>query len=215
MTTRSPSPRPESRAGGWTLDLGGLALAFAAGALVVRPGATALLAVVAPSLVRGVALPGWAAFVLGFVGMDYVQYWAHRLAHRRPLWRVHLAHHTLVRMHALGAYRHGLLESTLMPGLWVGGLLSAALVDPAPFVAAIAAGFVLDAWRHTDVFAAPRGPVGEAVAWALVLPQEHALHHSFPARAVNFGANLKLWGSPPRDVGVRGLFGAGRGGGGE
>ncbi len=193
MTPPAVGRRPETRAEGLLLDLGGLALAFAAGALVVRPGAAWLLSVWAPELVRSVALPWWAAFALGFVGMDYVQYGVHRLAHGRALWPLHLAHHTVVRMHALGAYRHGLLESTLMPGLWVGALLSAALTDPTPYVAAIAAGFVLDGWRHADLFATPRGPIGRVIAWALVLPQEHALHHSIPERAVNFGANLKLW----------------------
>ena len=131
------------------------------------------------------------AFALCFVGVDYLYYWNHRVLHSKVLWPVHLVHHTADQMDVLTTSRNTVWSSLLIVYLWINGTVVYLLADPMPYVAAITLTAVLDLWRHSPH--QPKGLAEQALGSFLVLPRDHAWHHSQDVYDVNFGANINLW----------------------
>jgi sterol desaturase/sphingolipid hydroxylase (fatty acid hydroxylase superfamily) len=175
----------------WILD--GISL-FVQGALIpllqVFLVATWLTAF-APGSAGSVEIHPVLAFALCFVGVDYLYYWNHRILHTKPLWPVHLVHHTAGQMDVLTTSRNTVWSSLLIVYLWINGALVYLLADPAPYVAAITLTAVLDLWRHSPL--QPRGLLERFLGGFLILPRDHAWHHSQDIFDVNFGANINLW----------------------
>jgi sterol desaturase/sphingolipid hydroxylase (fatty acid hydroxylase superfamily) len=68
-------------------------------------------------------LPWWAMVGILLVGDDLTQYWFHRLAHARPLWPLHRAHHSAPYMSIRITFRNSFFYYLMLPGLWVAGVL--------------------------------------------------------------------------------------------
>jgi sterol desaturase/sphingolipid hydroxylase (fatty acid hydroxylase superfamily) len=143
-----------------------------------------------PTLVGTVSLSPTAAFLLAFVGVDYLFYWNHRLLHG-PLWPAHQVHHSMTDRDVLGTSRNTLWTSLLICYLWVHALALVTLADPTYYLTGVALTSALDLWRHSSLD--PPWAVTRLLDPWLVLPKDHAWHHEAHVPRANFGANLKIW----------------------
>ncbi|MEA5463639.1 sterol desaturase family protein [Leptothoe sp. PORK10 BA2] len=99
---------------------------------------------------HSLVLPPVIAFVLSFVGVDYLYYWNHRLLHSPWGWFAHRVHHTVTTMDVLGTSRNTLWSSFLLVYLWGHGLLIYLLADPTAYVLGMSLTAALDLWRHSQ-----------------------------------------------------------------
>ena len=95
-------------------------------------------------------------------------------------------------MDVLGTSRNTLWSSGLIVYLWVHGLFIYLLDNPAAYLLGVSLTAALDLWRHSRLGPSVNSGRYKWLSPWLVLPQDHALHHS-PAHGCNFGANLKIW----------------------
>ncbi|MFB2976827.1 sterol desaturase family protein [Microseira sp. BLCC-F43] len=137
-------------------------------------------------------LPLVFSFLLSFVAVDYLYYWNHRLLHTF-FWPVHQVHHTVTDLDVLGTSRNTIWASFLIVYLWVHTLFLYLLADPAGYLLGVSLTSALDLWRHSQLTIPSNSWLYRYLSPWLILPQDHAWHHSsqFPDR--NYGANLKLW----------------------
>jgi sterol desaturase/sphingolipid hydroxylase (fatty acid hydroxylase superfamily) len=164
-----------------------------AGAVVLPLGLVGLAAAgLAPWQGIG-ALPGWAAFVLGWAVMDAAVWAQHRAFHAVPwLWRLHRVHHgdTVMDVSTGLRFHPGELVLSL---LWK-GLVAVLLGVPPEAVAAFQIGLsAMALFTHANI--ALPGPVERVLRTVIVTPQAHLVHHH-PQRAFtdsNFGNLLSLW----------------------
>jgi len=144
-------------------------------------------------LFNQVAVPGWAAFIVTLLALDFVAYSQHVVLHRISwLWRIHRTHHTDhecdlttgVRFHPLEA-----IFSTL-----IGAAAVVALGSPPAFVFAstLLATFIGFA-EHANVKTPTR--LERLLRWVLVTPEMHRVHHSRERREgeSNFGVAFPWW----------------------
>lgn len=135
-------------------------------------------------------LPVWAQAALMLLGAEFLRYWLHVAAHRRPLlWRLHAVHHSPERLYWLNVGRFHPLEKSLQ-----------FLLDTLPFVmlgvgpAVIALYFVFYAvngfFQHSNI------RLRYGLLNLLVSSAElHRWHHSrLPSESNhNYGNNLIVW----------------------
>lgn len=179
----------------WVLDAVGL---LAQGLLVPLAQiaiVVALLHRLWPEARGSLHVPPALAFVLNFVGVDYLYYWNHRFLHRDALWRFHAVHHSITSMDVLGTARNVAWAPVLIVYVYVNGLFLYLLEDAAgaAFAASAAITAALDLWRHSRVAPSFGSLAHRALATALVTPHEHAAHHGRAEPHGNYGANLTLW----------------------
>lgn len=146
-----------------------------------------------PQLANCVDLPSAVEFLICFVLIDYAYYWNHRWLHSHA-WTWHRVHHTVTQLDVLGSSRNSLWSSFLILYLWLHTLMLYLLKEPSGYLWGISLTAILDLWRHSQLGPAPHSRLYRLLSPWLVLPQDHALHHSRGHR-YNFGANLKLWDS--------------------
>lgn len=169
---------------------------------------TALLRLVFPMAAVGMALmveergwgllpwlgvPGWLAFVLAVVLLDFSIYVQHRLFHAVPwLWRFHMVHHADVDLDVSSGFRFHPGEALI--SMAIKGLVIAALGPPV--AAVLVFEVILNAlamFNHSNV----RIPLGidRVLRWFVVTPDMHRVHHSviFRESNTNFGFNLPIW----------------------
>jgi sterol desaturase/sphingolipid hydroxylase (fatty acid hydroxylase superfamily) len=120
-----------------------------------------------------IALDGWLAFLLLFIGQEFCFYWYHRAAHRvRWFWATHAVHHSSNQLNLAAALRIGLLgrpTGTLLffvPLIWFG-------FDPRIVLATLALNLLYQFWLHTTWI--PKLGWLEGV---LNTPSAHRVHHA-------------------------------------
>ncbi len=177
----------------WTLDLVGLLVQGTLIPLLQVGLVVAGLAWLVPAGRGALEVPGWAALLLNLVAVDYLYYWNHRLLHTNTLWPLHRVHHTLRTLDVLGTSRNTLYSSLFIVYLWVGGALLYFLSEPFWFALGAALTAALDLWRHSPFTPRRGGALHRALSAVLILPSDHAWHHSTESSQVNFGANLSWW----------------------
>lgn len=138
-------------------------------------------------------LPIILSFILSFVGVDYIYYWNHRLLHSGFLWKIHRVHHTISYMDVLGTSRNTLWASFLIIYLWIHTLFLYLLTDPTGYLLGISLTSALDLWRHSQLIIPSNSWLYRFLSPWLILPQDHAWHHSSQLFNYNYGANLKIW----------------------
>ncbi|NJN72477.1 MAG: sterol desaturase family protein [Limnothrix sp. RL_2_0] len=134
----------------------------------------------------------WLSFLVAFVGVDYLYYWAHRSLHTVKLFPIHIVHHTITQMDMLGSSRNTLWSSLFIPYVWVHSFMLYLLDDPRGYLWGISLTYLLDLWRHSSLNIDPKSRIYSLLNSWLILPQDHANHHRKGTMG-NFGANLKLW----------------------
>ena len=127
--------------------------------------------------------------VLGYVLVDFVYYWHHRLLHVTDLgWAIHATHHTSEEMTLLSTIRLSWVEAGIkylfyLPLVVVG-------FDPLQVFFLVELNSITQFWCHTETI----GPIRWLDPW-LNTPQNHRQHHARArARAEgNYGSNLIVW----------------------
>jgi sterol desaturase/sphingolipid hydroxylase (fatty acid hydroxylase superfamily) len=139
------------------------------------------------------ALPYWAALVLGVIALDLTIYGQHVVFHHVPwLWRLHRMHHADLDIDVTTGARFHPLE--IMLSLAVKMAAVAALGVPAEAVVIFEV--LLNAtsmFNHSNVALPPR--LERIARWIVVTPQMHQVHHSVERMETdsNFGFNLPWW----------------------
>ena len=134
--------------------------------------------------------PTWLAWVVAFVGVDFLYYWWHRLSHEvNVLWAAHVVHHQSEDYNLAVALRQSVITSwTALPFY-----LPLAIVGVPTLVFAImhALSTLYQFWIHTELVGKLRAPVD----WVLNLPSHHRVHHAVnePYLDKNYGATLIVW----------------------
>lgn len=169
---------------------------------------TAVLRIVAPGMVIGVAiagdahgwglmhaidLPAWAAVLVGIALLDLAIYFQHVMFHAVPtLWRLHRVHHADVEFDVTTGVRFHPVEmliSTLVK-------CAAVVALGAPALAVLVFEVLLNAtsmFNHANASLPPG--VERWLRWLVVTPDMHRVHHSvrYDESSSNFGFSLPWW----------------------
>jgi sterol desaturase/sphingolipid hydroxylase (fatty acid hydroxylase superfamily) len=138
-------------------------------------------------------LPLWLSVVLGFVLLDLLIYWQHRLFHRIPLlWRLHSMHHIDLDIDVTTGIRFHPLEALLSMIIKI----AAILILGVPLLAVIIFEVVLNAaamFNHGNISLPDK--LDRWLRLLVVTPDMHRVHHSVIASEThsNFGFNLPWW----------------------
>ncbi len=143
---------------------------------------------------RAAAVVRWTAgspvpWVLGFVGVDFLYYWFHRLGHEVNLfWAIHAVHHQSEEFNFAVALRQPWFsDAYAILFYWPLPILG---VPAECFFVAVAGLSLYQVLLHTRLVGRP-GPLG----WLFNTPSHHRVHHSRDERDLdrNFGATLIVW----------------------
>ena len=139
-------------------------------------------------------MPLWLYVVLGVLLLDLIgAYTAHLVEHKvKPLWMVHLVHHTDHNVDTTTANRHHPLESmiryffTLVGVLAVGAPIGIIMLYQSLSV-------VLSQFNHANIQLPKK--VDKALSWIIVSPDMHKVHHHYvlPYTDSNYGNIFSIW----------------------
>ena len=134
-------------------------------------------------------LPGWAAWALALVGVDFTYYWWHRASHRiNAMWAAHIVHHQSEDYNLAVALRQAWFTGT---SSWVFDLPLALLgVPPVAYATSAAISLLYQFWIHTQTIDR-LGPLEHV----LNTPSHHRVHHGTNAAYIdkNYGGILIVW----------------------
>ncbi len=139
-------------------------------------------------------MPLWLYVLLGVMLLDLIgAYTAHLVEHKvKPLWMVHLVHHSDHHVDTTTANRHHPLESliryifTLLGVFLVGAPIGIIMLYQSLSV-------VLSQFNHANI-SLPR-KLDKALSWVIVSPDMHKVHHHFvlPYTDSNYGNIFSIW----------------------
>ncbi len=175
--------------GDWILNLSGF---FMQGLVIPAVGfllATHFFPTMVPKL-RGCLQIGFVgAFVLNFVGVDFLYYLQHRAFHRIPwLWKLHAPHHYSPAVNVWATSRNALITHFFFVYMLVSPVLAYLCNVTEGFFAGAMLTATLDLFRHAKINL--RLPGLESV---ILMPHDHHRHHDADKPEANFGANFILW----------------------
>lgn len=139
-------------------------------------------------------MPLWLYVILGVMLLDFIgAYTAHWVEHRvKPLWMVHLVHHSDHHVDTTTANRHHPLESvvrylfTLLGVFIVGAPVGIIMLYQSLSV-------VLSQFNHANI----KLPVNvdRAISWLIISPDMHKVHHHYklPYTDSNYGNIFSIW----------------------
>jgi len=139
-------------------------------------------------------LPIWLYIVIGILLMDFVgAYLPHFIEHKvKPLWMIHLVHHTDHKVDTTTANRHHPLESviryafTLLGVFIIGAPIGIVMLYQSMSI-------VATQFSHANI-RLPR-KVDKALSYILVSPDMHKVHHHYvlPYTDSNYGNIFSIW----------------------
>ena len=139
-------------------------------------------------------MPLWLYVVVGVMLLDFIgAYLAHYVEHKvKPLWMIHLVHHTDHNVDTTTANRHHPLESvirfifTLFGVLLIGAPIGIVMLYQSLSLIATQFG-------HANI-KLPR-KVDEVISYVLVSPDMHKVHHHYrlPYTDSNYGNIFSIW----------------------
>lgn len=145
-------------------------------------------------LLHLVSLPFWLYVLLGVLFLDFIgAYLAHWTEHRlKPLWMVHLVHHSDHHVDTTTANRHHPLESvvrftfTLVAVFVLGTPIGVVMLYQSLSV-------VLSQFNHANIQLPKK--VDAVLSYILVTPHTHKVHHHhvLPYTDSNFGNIFAIW----------------------
>ena len=145
-------------------------------------------------LLHIVALPLWLYVVLGVLLLDFIgAYLAHLVEHKvKPLWMVHLVHHSDHHVDTTTANRHHPLESlvrfsfTLLAVFILGAPIGVVMLYQSLSV-------VLSQFNHANINLPVK--LDQWLSYVLVTPHMHKVHHHYvlPYTDSNYGNIFAIW----------------------
>ena len=139
-------------------------------------------------------LPLWAYALLGVLLLDFIgAYLAHYVEHKvKPLWMVHLVHHTDHNVDTTTANRHHPLESIIRFSFTLFGVF----VVGAPIaIVFLYQSISLVATQFTHANIKLHKKVDKILSYVLVSPDMHKVHHHYvlPYTDSNYGNIFSIW----------------------
>jgi sterol desaturase/sphingolipid hydroxylase (fatty acid hydroxylase superfamily) len=145
-------------------------------------------------LLHIVALPLWLYVVLGVLLLDFIgAYLAHLVEHKvKPLWMVHLVHHSDHHVDTTTANRHHPFESlvrfsfTLLAVFILGAPIGVVMLYQSLSV-------VLSQFNHANINLPLK--LDQWLSYVLVTPHMHKVHHHYvlPYTDSNYGNIFAIW----------------------
>jgi sterol desaturase/sphingolipid hydroxylase (fatty acid hydroxylase superfamily) len=145
-------------------------------------------------LLQMFAMPFWLYVVLGVLLLDFIgAYLAHWVEHRiKPLWMVHLVHHSDHHVDTTTANRHHPLESlvrftfTLLAVFLLGTPIGVVMLYQSLSV-------VLSQFNHANINLPVK--LDQWLSYVLVTPHMHKVHHHYvlPYTDSNYGNIFAIW----------------------
>lgn len=139
-------------------------------------------------------LPLWAYVLLGVLLLDLIgAYLAHYVEHKvKPLWMVHLVHHTDHNVDTTTANRHHPLESMIRFGFTLLGVF----IVGAPIAIVFlyqSLSLIATQFTHANIKLPKR--VDKIMSYILVSPDMHKVHHHYvlPYTDSNYGNIFSIW----------------------
>jgi sterol desaturase/sphingolipid hydroxylase (fatty acid hydroxylase superfamily) len=139
-------------------------------------------------------LPLWAEVILGVLLLDFVgAYLPHYTEHQiKPLWMIHLVHHSDPNVDTTTANRHHPLESIVRFGFTlVGVFLLGTSIGIIMLYQALSV--VSTQFNHANIKLPKK--IDRCISYFLVSPDMHKIHHHYrlPYTDTNFGNIFSLW----------------------
>nr|WP_321244403.1 sterol desaturase family protein [uncultured Psychroserpens sp.] len=139
-------------------------------------------------------LPLWAYALLGVLLLDFVgAYLAHYVEHKvKPLWMVHLVHHTDHNVDTTTANRHHPLESIIRFTFTLFGVF---IVGAPIAIVFLYQSLSLVATQFTHANIKLPKKLDKALSYVLVSPDMHKVHHHYvlPYTDSNYGNIFSIW----------------------
>ena len=139
-------------------------------------------------------MPLWLYILLGVVLLDFFgAYLAHYTEHKiKPLWMIHLVHHSDHKVDTTTANRHHPLESVIRFGFTLFGVL----VVGAPIAIVMiyqSMSLVFTQFNHANI-KIPKS-IDKLLSYVIVSPDMHKVHHHnlLPYTDVNYGNIFSIW----------------------
>jgi sterol desaturase/sphingolipid hydroxylase (fatty acid hydroxylase superfamily) len=128
-------------------------------------------------------------WVLGFIGVDFLYYWFHRMSHEvNAFWAAHVVHHQSEEFNLAVALRQGAFQSSFswvfyLPLAWIG-------LPPLLFLTLSSINTLYQFWVHTRAI----GRLGP-LEWVLNTPSHHRVHHGRNPKYIdrNHAGTLIVW----------------------
>lgn len=139
-------------------------------------------------------MPLWLYVILGVLLLDFIAaYLAHFVEHKvKPLWMIHLVHHTDHNVDTTTANRHHPLESMIrfvftLTGIFIIGV-PIGIVMLYQSLSLVATQF-----SHANIRLPRR--IDEILSWVIVSPDMHKVHHHYklPYTDSNYGNIFAIW----------------------
>ncbi|MGB6039975.1 MAG: sterol desaturase family protein [Gordonia sp. (in: high G+C Gram-positive bacteria)] len=131
----------------------------------------------------------WYTWAIGFVVLDFLFYWDHRISHRvRLVWATHQAHHSSEYFNFATALRQKWNNSMAMvmfaPLVVLG-------VPPAVVFAVYSLNLIYQFWIHTEHI----GTMWKPFEFVMNTPSHHRVHHGSDAEYLdrNYGGVFIIW----------------------
>ena len=130
-----------------------------------------------------------AVWIAGFVGVDFLYYWFHRMSHEvNAFWAAHVVHHQSEEFNLAVALRQGAFQGSFswvfyLPLAWLG-------LPPLVFLTLSSINTLYQFWIHTRAI----GRLGP-LEWVLNTPSNHRVHHGRNPKYIdrNHGGTLIVW----------------------
>ncbi len=139
-------------------------------------------------------MPLWLYVLLGVLFLDFFgAYLAHLVEHKvKPLWMVHLVHHTDHKVDTTTANRHHPIESVIR---FVFTLLGVFLVGTPIGIIMLYQSLSLIATQFTHANIKISSKIDKLISYVLVSPDMHKVHHHnlLPYTDSNYGNIFSIW----------------------
>ncbi|VAW14811.1 Fatty acid hydroxylase family (carotene hydroxylase/sterol desaturase) [hydrothermal vent metagenome] len=139
-------------------------------------------------------MPLWLYIVLGVLLLDFIgAYLAHYVEHKvKPLWMIHLVHHTDYNVDTTTANRHHPLESVIR---FVFTLFGVFVIGTPIGIVMLYQSFSLVATQFTHANIKLPKKADEILSWVMVSPDMHKIHHHYklPYTDSNYGNIFSIW----------------------
>ncbi|MFZ2510168.1 MAG: sterol desaturase family protein, partial [Gordonia sp. (in: high G+C Gram-positive bacteria)] len=134
-------------------------------------------------------MTAWYTWAIGFIGLDFLFYWEHRIAHRvRLVWATHQAHHSSEYFNFSTALRQKWNNSMSMI-MWAPLVVLG--VPPAVVFAVYSLNLIYQFWVHTERI----DKMWRPVEFVMNTPSHHRVHHGSDPEYLdrNYGGVFIIW----------------------